>query len=550
MSRASEEVLLIVTNIKNKKCEGSMYMMGQRMAWMPQTKSTFTISYNYADIKIQKISPDTKEKVQLQVVLHDGNANTFHFANPHGRPAQVKDRESIKELLQQLLPKFRRKVSSELEEKNRMLQEDRKLFQLYKDLVVSGIVTADEFWAARSGTTGMQTSQEVGVSQAFLADIKPQTDGCNGLKYNLTADIIESIFRTYPAVKQKYAENVPEKLTEQEFWTRFFQSHYFHRDRTNLGNKDIFSDCAKSDEQDILKEISKPADDPLVDLGRMTDTTSGEGYGVDSDDRKLSTNAANISLIRRFNQHSTMVLKACDKSSRLQSTASKADATTSSSPQPSTSTMDAHTEDDHQSKKTKLQEKISFSDLTEKNSDQAGVSVCLVNSGRYLHGPTPITAQQYHTGDDILTSCQAVTAEVLGWQPQLMHVLHSSSAVGILMELSPGGALMQATTSSQMHQMVPADFQAEIRNTYSALGEILRHFWACFPIGNSKALEEKVVRMQAQLDRFRQIKLMPLREKQISQHLPADLTGHMEDMIQAAFSKFKVWQTKRMYKKS
>ena len=32
----------------------------------------------------------------------------------------------------------------------------------------------------------------------FQADIKPQTDGANGLKYNLTADIIESIFKTYP----------------------------------------------------------------------------------------------------------------------------------------------------------------------------------------------------------------------------------------------------------------------------------------------------------------------------------------------------------------
>lgn len=30
------------------------------------------------------------------------------------------------------------------------------------------------------------------------ADIKPQHDGANGLKYNLTADIIQSIFKTYP----------------------------------------------------------------------------------------------------------------------------------------------------------------------------------------------------------------------------------------------------------------------------------------------------------------------------------------------------------------
>lgn len=37
---------------------------------------------------------------------------------------------------------------------------------------------------------------------ALQADIRPQTDGCNGLRYNLTADIIESIFRTYPAGKK------------------------------------------------------------------------------------------------------------------------------------------------------------------------------------------------------------------------------------------------------------------------------------------------------------------------------------------------------------
>lgn len=67
----------------------------------------------------QKISPDTREKVQLQLVMHDGGANTFHFNNPGGRAAQIADRDGVKELLQQLLPKFRRKISSELEEKNR-----------------------------------------------------------------------------------------------------------------------------------------------------------------------------------------------------------------------------------------------------------------------------------------------------------------------------------------------------------------------------------------------------------------------------------------------
>lgn len=70
----------------------------------------------------QKISPDSKEKVQLQLVLHDGGANTFHFINPKGRAAAIADRDGVKDLLQQLIPKFRRKLSSELEEKNRCVK--------------------------------------------------------------------------------------------------------------------------------------------------------------------------------------------------------------------------------------------------------------------------------------------------------------------------------------------------------------------------------------------------------------------------------------------
>lgn len=70
---------------------------------------------------MQKISPEGKAKVQLQVVLHgaEGSATTFHFVNPLGTRAQLDDRNSVKELLQQLLPKFKRTLNSDLEEKNR-----------------------------------------------------------------------------------------------------------------------------------------------------------------------------------------------------------------------------------------------------------------------------------------------------------------------------------------------------------------------------------------------------------------------------------------------
>jgi hypothetical protein len=56
----------------------------------------------------------------------------------------------------------------------RMLQEDPVLFQLYKDLVVSQVISAEEFWASRlnvNATDSSSTSnhkQDVGISAAFL----------------------------------------------------------------------------------------------------------------------------------------------------------------------------------------------------------------------------------------------------------------------------------------------------------------------------------------------------------------------------------------------
>lgn len=55
-----------------------------------------------------------------------------------------------------------------------MLQEDPVLFQLYKDLVVSQVISAEEFWANRLNGNAAESSsasnhkQDVGISAAFL----------------------------------------------------------------------------------------------------------------------------------------------------------------------------------------------------------------------------------------------------------------------------------------------------------------------------------------------------------------------------------------------
>ncbi|XP_033917845.1 general transcription factor IIH subunit 1 [Melopsittacus undulatus] len=546
MATSSEEVLLIVKKVRQKKQDGALYLMAERIAWAPEGKDRFTVSHMYADIKCQKISPEGKAKIQLQLVLHAGDTTNFHFSN---ESTAVKERDAVKDLLQQLLPKFKRKANKELEEKNRMLQEDPVLFQLYKDLVVSQVISAEEFWANRlslnSGDNSAGPSkQDVGISAAFLADVRPQTDGCNGLRYNLTSDIIESIFRTYPAVKMKYAENVPHNMTEKEFWTRFFQSHYFHRDRLNTGSKDLFTECAKLDEKGLKAMVSQGVKNPLIDLTALDDYTLDEEYVASmastSNASKSARESSTTAIIKRFNHHSAMVLAAGLRKQEAQNDHFS-----------ETSSTDGNSRDSDffqpPIKKVKLQEAIEYEDLSKNNSIK---TIALnLKSDRYYHGPTPIQSQQYATSQDIINSFNSIRQEMEAYVPKLTQVLSSADAASTIAALSPGGALMQGGTQQAINQMVPNDIQSELKHLYVAVGELLRHFWSCFPV-NTPFLEEKVVKMKSNLERFQVAKLCPFQEKIRRQYLSTNLVSHIEEMLQTAYNKFHTWQSRRMLKKT
>lgn len=471
------------------------------------------------DIKLQKISPEGKPKVQLQVVLHDGNSSTFHFVNRTGQAAQIADRDKVKELLQQLLPNFKRKVDKELEEKNRILSENPNLLQMYKDLVITQVLTSEEFWSTHakqynlvgSGASGCaSTKQDIGVSGAFLADIKPQTDGCNGFRYNLTADIIACIFKTYPAVKRKHAENVPTKLTESEFWTKFFQSHYFHRDRITAGTKDIFTECGKIDDLTLRADVARGAGDPLLDLRLFEDNTLQEGFGGAVPEAKdkvhaSSGNIVHLNMIKRFNQHSIMVLKTCtevlgsnsnvsdsNNSSNSSGVKDKTLSTDNSSSLNHTTTngmttnggaaelnnnvnglqlkhskglltnggSDSPTIMEPEAKRARIMTKIIYDDLAGKDDDgddsmQSGGQLSLTKVERYLHGPPSSTtsiaspldgagsaASQHYD----LASVQATIGGLTdAWAMRTPHkaLVSPTAAVNALGELSPGGALMR-----------------------------------------------------------------------------------------------------------
>lgn len=587
MTTSSEDVLLQMGEVRFKKGDGTLYVMNERLAWMAEHRDTVAVSHRFADIKMQKISPEGKPKVQLQVVLHDGNSSTFHFVNRNGLQAQLSDRDKVKELLQQLLPNFKRKVDKELEEKNRILSENPNLLQLYKDLVITQVLTSEEFWATHAKEyTSKQNAkkQEIGVSGAFLADIKPQTDGCNGLKYNLTADIIHCIFKTYPAVKRKHQENVPGKLSESEFWTKFFQSHYFHRDRITAGTKDIFSECGKIDDQALKVAVQQGSGDPLLDLRQFEDVPLEEGFGSVSGDKHLvnSGNIVHQNMIKRFNQHSIMVLKTCtdvtNANANVQTTQSK----TEMNPNDKVAGLNGKSEKKHkrsqlngesatsadantmcspekQPKKLRIVEKISYEDLGNPIVDEVDSihstkkklsQLNLAKGERYMHGPVPVSHQDTHDDPRELDETQYQLIRVAeSWihRAQQKCPVSATSAVNALGELSPGGALMRGFQEQSLAQLVPSDVEKELRHLYLSLSELLKHFWSAFPT-TTLDLETRAVRMHEALQRFKMVKLAPFENRAMRELSPlgASLTLHLNQLLQSAAAKFATFQERKM----
>lgn len=53
MTSLSEEVLLVVKKVRQKKQDGTLYLMAERIAWGPEGKDRFTVSHLYADIRCE-----------------------------------------------------------------------------------------------------------------------------------------------------------------------------------------------------------------------------------------------------------------------------------------------------------------------------------------------------------------------------------------------------------------------------------------------------------------------------------------------------------------
>ncbi|KAI8607021.1 hypothetical protein BC830DRAFT_1183896 [Chytriomyces sp. MP71] len=272
---------LAAAAVQYKKRNGMLTLSASVLTFVPQSSMDEGVSLPIAQIKLatddrsqaQNVITAESKKVLLQITASTAAKFNFQFvgsADPvsdrAGAEAAHGKRTRFAEALARLLAKPSANQSQpdaqqsqgpflskyDIELRQNLLSKNKDLKLLHQDLVISGILSEQEFWASRKemlvNQDWIQGGQKRGLSSAALVDIvkatavagsgsgsgiKGETDSAtpdpsSTKKFKFTPEIIHSIFVQFPAVQLAYENNVPEKMSEKQFWTKYAQSKSFH----------------------------------------------------------------------------------------------------------------------------------------------------------------------------------------------------------------------------------------------------------------------------------------------------------------------------------
>ncbi|KAF9133401.1 RNA polymerase II transcription factor B subunit 1 [Mortierella sp. 14UC] len=361
-----------------RKRPGTLYFTSRRLAWVPDGGLAPTVSVKYDEIKVQFISPAGAARITLKVaefkpdvshtflfttnkavqeremiknliadVIHDRLLRASNAASANGTPglsggsgaspgasSVMSDTSAPGTPRTQLQARMggppgpsglRRGINGaggidvEMQTRLALLAQNRELSLLHTELVVGKHISENEFWETRKGLLRNKAAidqQQKGQSSAWL-DLKPQTGESNDVKYVMTPQVIHSVCQQYPSIKRAYDQFVPDKLSEGEFWKRYFQSRFFHRSRSGRGanepDDEIFDKALEEDEEETK---SAPKRIKLDHINRLVDLSTTEEDHLESYTSPDSTMAAGktkeskeaMPLIRRFNRYAQRVL--------------------------------------------------------------------------------------------------------------------------------------------------------------------------------------------------------------------------------------------------
>jgi transcription initiation factor TFIIH subunit 1 len=97
-------------------------------------------------------------------------------------------------------------------------------------------VTEDDFWQTHQSLVEEEYAKICGTTKTGPSSLlQSHLVTAQDNKITLGVEEMRQIFIMYPAVHKAYEEKVPLELSDEQFWRKYLESEFFHRDRGKLG---------------------------------------------------------------------------------------------------------------------------------------------------------------------------------------------------------------------------------------------------------------------------------------------------------------------------
>ncbi|TKW08928.1 hypothetical protein SEVIR_6G057400v4 [Setaria viridis] len=455
--------------------------------------------------------------------------------------------------------------AAEVERRVKLLREDSELQKLHKKFVLGNILQESEFWATRKNllddVANKASKQKPGFKTA-MSDVRPSADGrTNKVTFNLTPEMIHQIFAEKPAVRRAFLDFVPKKMTDLEFWRKYCRAEYLLRTKNTaaaaaeaaedeelavfLKNDDILVKEAKLKIKQVDPTLDMEADagDDYIHLPDHGILRDGSKETVDND-----SEFARRTLSQELNRHAAVVLEGIASDVELTDAKSVAEALARSKKEPpSTSAVDdtSHERLLKVARMTEIEDlqapqSLPYAPLCIKDpreyfdSQQANAlrSLGASNDGRKSRNCSLSTEEAFHHLTDQISSIKVNKSNCT--------VIQSDMAVKVLNELNEGISRSRRLNLKNPQEgllgRVPQHTRDELMDHWTAIQELLRHFWSSYPI-TSTVLYNKVQRVKDAMTQIYQ-KLQAIKESAQPdvRHEISRLVKPMTQALDAAFS--------------
>ncbi|RCV30010.1 hypothetical protein SETIT_6G059800v2 [Setaria italica] len=455
--------------------------------------------------------------------------------------------------------------AAEVERRVKLLREDSELQKLHKKFVLGNILQESEFWATRKNllddVANKASKQKPGFKTA-MSDVRPSADGrTNKVTFNLTPEMIHQIFAEKPAVRRAFLDFVPKKMTDLEFWRKYCRAEYLLRTKNTaaaaaeaaedeelavfLKNDDILVKEAKLKIKQVDPTLDMEADagDDYIHLPDHGILRDGSKETVDND-----SEFARRTLSQELNRHAAVVLEGIASDVELTDAKSVAEALARSKKEPpSTSAVDdtSHERLLKVARMTEIEDlqaprSLPYAPLCIKDpreyfdSQQANAlrSLGASNDGRKSRNCSLSIEEAFHHLTDQISSIKVNKSNCT--------VIQSDMAVKVLNELNEGISRSRRLNLKNPQEgllgRVPQHTRDELMDHWTAIQELLRHFWSSYPI-TSTVLYNKVQRVKDAMTQIYQ-KLQAIKESAQPdvRHEISRLVKPMTQALDAAFS--------------